>query len=146
MSNDPILWPSHAYIPGSNKRHAADAFDAIRATATDEQTPGQLASSAAFQHGLLYLDRGYYWEAHEVLEAVWLALPPDSDEKRFVQGLIQLANACLKQQMQRPNAVRRLCEISRDLFQALPPGQHMDKDVSAYLKQLDALEAKNMTI
>lgn len=136
------MWPSHAYVPGSNERHATDAFDAIRATATEDQTPEQLARSAAFQHGLLYLDNGYYWEAHEVLEAVWLALPHKSDEKRFVQALIQLANACLKEQMKRPNAVRRLCEISRELFITLPPGQLMGQPVSDYLKRVDSLESK----
>lgn len=105
--------PSHAYVPGRTERHAEDAFDAIRDTAAACMDADALAGSAAFLHGLAYLEQGFFWEAHEVLEPVWMALPEGSGARACVQGLIQLANAHLKARMEKPNAVRRLCAMAR---------------------------------
>ena len=71
-----------------------------------------LAGTAAWTAGWHYLRAGFFWEAHEVLEPVWMATRPDSPERQLVQGVIQIANAALKIEMQRPNAVRRLCDIA----------------------------------
>ncbi|MCC6000913.1 MAG: DUF309 domain-containing protein [Pararhodobacter sp.] len=107
----PIPLPSHAYVPGRTPRHPEGRFDALRATAMPGMTPQALAVSPAFCAGLLYLDQGYFWESHEVLEPVWLALPQGTAERHLVQALIQLANARLKARMDRPRAVARLGAI-----------------------------------
>jgi len=104
--------PSHAYVPGQNARHSEGAFDTIRDTAQPGMSDVELAASAAFQTGLRYLDQGYYWEAHEVLEPVWMACPPNAVSRSVVQGLIQLANARLKQKMEKPRAAGRLFAIA----------------------------------
>jgi uncharacterized protein len=44
---------------------------------------------AAYQRGLELLNRGEFFDAHEVLEDVWRAAP--AAEKKFLQGLIQVA-------------------------------------------------------
>lgn len=43
-----------------------------------------------FAEGAADYDAGRYFEAHEAWELLWRAMPAGSD-KRFVQGLIQLA-------------------------------------------------------
>ena len=88
--------PTHAYIPGVNERHPENAFDGIKSSVNAGDDIEQLEQCAAFRAGLQYLEAGFYWETHEVLEPVWMALPERSVEKRFIQGLIQLANGCLK--------------------------------------------------
>jgi hypothetical protein len=75
-------------------------------------SPAELAQTAAWHAGLVYLDAGYFWEAHEVLEPVWMETEPGSPARALVQGVIQIANAALKQRMVRPKAVRRLCDIA----------------------------------
>ena len=40
---------------------------------------------------------------------------PNAPERHMVQAVIQLANAALKREMGRPNAVRRLCDIAERL-------------------------------
>lgn len=72
-----------------------------------------LASSDAFRCGLESFGRRYYFEAHELLEAVWLRLPPASAERHLLRGLIQLSNAGLKARMGRANAARRILTLSR---------------------------------
>ncbi len=105
--------PHHAYIPGHNQRHPEGWFDDICHTARAGMSVDELTESIAFQTGQHYLESGFYWEAHEVLEPVWMALPEPSAERQLVQALIQFANAQLKIQMHRPKAALRLCQMVR---------------------------------
>lgn len=94
--------PDHKHIPGQNARHPEDAFDWIRDQAAAE------AGNAAWDYGLRLLLEGFCWEAHEVLEPVWMAAAPNSAEKAMAQAVIQLANAALKLDMGKPKAAVRL--------------------------------------
>ncbi|MCG6901176.1 MAG: DUF309 domain-containing protein [Rhodobacter sp.] len=104
--------PPYPYVPGATPRHPEGAFDAVRATARAGMDADALAASDAFQTGLRYLQAGYFWEAHEVLEPVWMACAPNSGARAFVQALIQFANARLKARMDRPAAAVRLCDLA----------------------------------
>lgn len=110
------VWPEYAYVPGRTPRHAEDAFDVVRQTAKANMSPEQLTECTAFRLGLRYLDAGFYWEAHELFEPVWMALPNPSAERQFVQCLIQIANGYLKVKMDKPKAASRLVTIARGLF------------------------------
>ena len=112
-------WPSHAYVPGLTERHPDDAFDDLKRTVRPGAAAHELAACEAFRTALRWLDAGYGWEAHELLEPVWMALPDGGAERRFVQALIQLANGRLKLAMARPKAALRLVRLAREL---LPPG------------------------
>lgn len=103
--------PDYAHVPGQTPRHPEALFDPIRASVSSAMTEAELAGSLAFITGLTYLDEGYFWEAHEVLEPVWMACPPESPARHCAQALIQIANAALKQSMGRENAVRRILVI-----------------------------------
>ena len=50
----------------------------------------------------------YYWESHEVLEAVWHAAGHDSPAGLLAQGVIQAAAALLKQSMGQGDSALRL--------------------------------------
>lgn len=102
--------PGHRYIPGETARHPEGAFDEMRAAA-----PERGAEGLAWAHGLRLLEEGFYWEAHEVLEAVWLALPPNAADRVMTQAVIQIANAGLKLLMKRPKAALRLCDEAERL-------------------------------
>ena len=72
------------------------------------------ADAQAFRYGVDLFNHGFFWEAHEVWEAVWLAAPPNSGRRQGVRALIQMANALLKRHMQKPRACRRLAdEVAR---------------------------------
>lgn len=103
-----IALPDRAYVPGEGARHPEGAFDHLRATARPGMSADALARSDAWRGGLWFLAQGYFWEAHEVIEPVWMALPPNSAERRMAQAVIQLANGALKLRMGRPGAAARL--------------------------------------
>ncbi|WP_420324527.1 DUF309 domain-containing protein [Mameliella sp.] len=133
--------PTHAHVPGQNARHPEGAFDHIRASARPGMTPAEMAESEAFRHGLFYIDSGFYWEAHEVLEPIWMALPEGQD-RRFLQALIQTANAFLKQEMMRPGAALRLCGIARELLPPSRDAQVMGIGAGRVHAMLDSLEVE----
>lgn len=116
MSPLPPNWrPSHAYAPGHNERHAEDLFDAIKQGAEDADL-SEIPQTDAWRFGLAFLREGYFWEAHEVLEPLWLTCPPNSAERLLLQGIIQLANAGLKQVMDKERAAERLLDQSERLI------------------------------
>lgn len=103
--------PARAFVPGQGAHPEQAQLSAIRATVAGV-APDLLAETPAWSFGLAFLRDGFFWEAHEVLEAVWLALPPNSAERVLCQGLIQLANAGLKRLMRRDGAAARLQQIA----------------------------------
>jgi len=106
-----VAVPTHAYVPGSNARHAEDWFDGVKQSVSPDMSIDALHLTAAWAAGLAYLKAGYFWECHEVLEAVWVQTHDGTAERDMVQALIQLANARLKLRMERPNAAWRLCNM-----------------------------------
>ncbi len=111
--------PPHAYVPGQTARHPEGLFDTIRDTARPGMTVEALGRCDAWLCGWEFLDAGFFWEAHEVWEPVWMALPPNSTERRFSQAAIQLANAELKLRMERPKAALRLCDLVEEQLSGL---------------------------
>jgi hypothetical protein len=110
-ASDPIPFPPHAYVPGKTPRHAEGWFDDIKSSVTEMTPNDRLHETRAFRAGMLFFEHRYYWECHEVLEAVWLRTKAHSVERHMVQALIQLANARLKLLMGKPRAARRLCDM-----------------------------------
>lgn len=133
--------PDHAYVPGKTVRHADGAFDDLLQGVTAGMSPDQLAATDAFRAGIVFLDAGYFWEAHEMFEPIWMVCPPGSAERQLMQGLIQYANAGLKNVMARPRAALRLCDIAQaHLMQA--GGADMPVDVVAIRVGVDSLRAR----
>ncbi len=127
MIEPPDYRPDWAYVPGETERHAEDLFDPIRETVWRGMTEKELASSKAFLIGMSYLDDGYFWEAHEVMEPVWLSCQPESPARHAVQALIQIANGALKLRMGKPNAVKRILVIVDTLIAQI--GKPDDEEV-----------------
>jgi hypothetical protein len=128
--------PTHKHIPGQNARHPEDAFDWIRDQAAAE------AGNAAWLYGLRLLREGFYWEAHEVLEPVWMASAPNSAEKAMAQAVIQLANAALKLDMGKPKAAVRLAGMVEALASDAARGGEsvLDVEVAVVSSAVDSIK------
>lgn len=129
-----IPTPPYAYIPGQTPRHDEALFAGLGASVDADD----LTQSLAWRAGLHYLERGFFWEAHEALEPVWMATAPNSAERHMVQALIQFANASLKAAMQRPKAVLRLCDIA-DEHLSFCKGSVMGLDVIIWSRNVQTL-------
>lgn len=107
--------PPHPYVPGKSKRHPQHLFEFLKAD-VDNLKVEELPDTCAWQYAEIFYQEGYFWEAHELLETVWLTCPPNSAEKIYVQGKIQSANAKLKQCMGQHKAAAKLLKDVEALF------------------------------
>ncbi len=68
-------------------------------------------------------NQGLFFEAHEVLEALWLLDRPGADGA-FYKGLIQLAGAFVHVQKGRPGPATALFGLARGNLSAYPKAHH----------------------
>ncbi|MEX0343370.1 MAG: DUF309 domain-containing protein [Rhizobiaceae bacterium] len=109
--------PKTAHVPGVNDRQSQMMLlEQVAAQSLSPTSDLTWRENPAWLYGLRLLRNGYYWEAHEVFEAVWMNAVPNSRERHLVQGVIHLANAALKVRMDRVDASLRLCELAEECF------------------------------
>ncbi|AAV96920.1 DUF309 domain-containing protein [Ruegeria pomeroyi] len=133
---------SDPYMPGLTARPPEDLFEALHQSVPNQLRPDSLAACPAWIAGWRLLELGYFWEAHEVWEPVWMALPPNDAARHAVRAAIQLANAALKLRMGRQGAAQRLCSLAREAAgrangAAAPEGWH-----DLFRTHLEAVEGR----
>ncbi|TLM65921.1 MAG: DUF309 domain-containing protein [Deltaproteobacteria bacterium] len=88
--------------PGGHAYHADEDY-------LPHFAPADWPTCEPYLYGVDLFNYGYYWEAHEAWEAVWLAAGDRSTRCGvFVQGLIQLAAAQLKRVIGSQSGARSL--------------------------------------
>ena len=122
--------PQWAYVPG--EADAEPDYETLwRAKAL---VPAQFfgyvpARHPALRYGIALNDAGYFWEAREILEAVWAAAPQGGRERVLLRACIQIATANLKLRMQKRSAPARLWgEALAAVDELLGRRQHADGD------------------
>ena len=105
--------PRWAYVPGISEHERADFETLARVAAlVPPRFNGYVpARHPALRYGIALNDRGYFWEAQEILEAVWAAAPQGGRERILLRACILIATANLRLRMQTAHvASRRLGE------------------------------------
>ncbi len=92
--------------------------------------------------GMALYHAGFFWEAHEAWEPLWLAAAPNSRERALLQGLIQLANGRLKLAMGRAAAARRIARLTSEHLGRASPGVVMGVDTAWAEAERACLEAE----
>ena len=114
---DDLALPRWTYIPGrSTSLGGADreTLERVKALVPSRFDRGVPADHAALMYGLTLNDQNYFWECHEVLEAIWKAALQSGHDRILLRALIQIANANLKHIMMQPRAVARLLQDALD--------------------------------
>ena len=106
--------PAYRYLPGETPHPITDPDG--HSYGVDQTVAGE--SPEAFCYGVDLYNAGYWWEAHEAWESVWLSITPNSAERHALRGMIQVANAFLKVHMLRAGAVRKLRTDIESCFDA----------------------------
>jgi hypothetical protein len=96
--------PEHAYVPGGNAHRPDTAASPTPSYLPDERW----RDNTEYLWGIDLYNHSFFWEAHEAWEGLWRAAERDAMQRRFLQGLIQCAAACLKAAMGDADACRRL--------------------------------------
>jgi predicted metal-dependent hydrolase len=109
-------FPPYRYLPfQGSSGHPHPHIDPSGHSYNEEEeylppfTPAEWRSCESYLYGIDLFNHGYWWEAHEALESVWLAAGQRSTPCGiFVQGLIQLAGAQLKRYIGEPCGAQSL--------------------------------------
>ena len=102
--------PRWAYVPGESQQADADhdTLAQIKVLVPSRFGDYVPARHPALRYGITLNDRGYFWEAQEILEAVWAAAPQGGRERILLRACILIATANLRLRMQKPHATARL--------------------------------------
>lgn len=108
--------PTVRHRPGSGTAPDLAALDAVKVLGPGRTEAAAWGANQPYLYGTELFEAGFYWEAHEVWEPVWMNAIPNSAERRLLQALIQYTNAALKRDMGRDRAAQRLlAETARHL-------------------------------
>lgn len=109
--------PPYRYVPGLDPhpfRHVGGhLYTDGSAPVEAPWQPGPWRQDPRWLHGLDLFDQRYYWESHEVFEALWHQVEPNSALGQGLQGLIQAGASVLKRHMGQPRAADRLHGVAR---------------------------------
>ncbi len=118
-----IALPTHVHIPTTGSRPDLAPLEMARQLAPRVTQATNWKQNIAYLYGHDLMRAGYYWEAHEVWETVWLATGANCPERLLLRMLIQNANAQLKRKMGRLAAADKLdvqiAELRSDLSSRL---------------------------
>ncbi|MFT6397973.1 MAG: hypothetical protein ACJAYU_002728 [Bradymonadia bacterium] len=89
-------FPDYAYLPGHRPHPRRDQSGHSFGLAEPEAEWPVAFDSRLLLHAEALFDAGYYWEAHEAWEAVWLAAGRAGSEAELMQGLIKWAALAIK--------------------------------------------------
>ncbi|HEY4204393.1 MAG TPA: DUF309 domain-containing protein [Xanthobacteraceae bacterium] len=108
ISSAGFLFPGWAFTPGETLQADHERLAPVKALVPARFEGFVPARHPALRYGLALNDAGFFWECHEILEAVWAAAPQGGRERILLRACIQTANGNLKLKMQRANAAARL--------------------------------------
>ncbi|HEX3726835.1 MAG TPA: DUF309 domain-containing protein, partial [Pirellulales bacterium] len=114
-----IPFPPYSYVTGRSPHPTSDPAGHSFGHLVPKPLP---VAPADWRHSREYLlgcdlfNFGYYWEAHEVWEALWQACGRAGTAADFLKGLIKLAAAGVKVREGRPAGVARHAARAGQLF------------------------------
>ena len=105
---DDLPLPRWVYVPGRGGEPDRQTLDRVKTLLPARFIDGVPADLPALRYGLALNDAGFFWECHEILEAIWKVAPQGGRDRILLRACIQIANANLKQAIGKPRAAARL--------------------------------------
>jgi predicted metal-dependent hydrolase len=112
--------PPYAYVPGQQPHPRRDprGHGFRPPTSHGDADLAAWRDSACFLAGVDLFNEGYYWEAHEAWEALWLAAGRQGPAVALLRGLIVLAASGVKWRQGRQAAASRMAHRAARIFEA----------------------------
>lgn len=118
FTNTPF--PPYRFIPGRHPHPVAHPLghsyrpQGLPDPHIEPVPPESWARSQPYLYGCDLYNHGFWWEAHEAWEGLWRVVPVDSAQRRYLQGLIQIAAIHLQLFQGHAEGVARLRTTSRE--------------------------------
>lgn len=120
-------FPPYAYVPGhwphptrDPQGHSYGRPEIVAQPLSDN--PDTWPHNEVFVHALDLFDHGYYWEAHEGLEALWIAAGRQGPIADLLSALIKLAAAAIKVRQGKPDSAAKLTMQAGERLDDVRPG------------------------
>ena len=113
-------FPAYSYVPGRFPHPTSDPRGHSYGAAHERETldENRWAECRTYLRGIDLFNHGYYWEAHEAWESLWLAADRQGRAAIFLKGLIKLAAAGVKSREGRSHGVHSHAARASELLQA----------------------------
>lgn len=128
-----VPFPPYAFIPGQQPHPVTDSRGhSFGKPHSDPEPldPSRPGRSTLFLTAIDLFNAGYYWEAHEVWEGLWIKAGRQGELADFLKGLIKLAAAGVKVREGQIVGVERHARRALELFLKLRT--HQPADQSTY--------------
>ncbi len=100
-------------------------------------SPDDWHTCVPYLYGIDLFNHGYWWEAHEAFETVWLAAGQKSTRCGiFVQGLIQLAGAQLKRFTKEQRGAQSLTKSGVEKL-SLAEEIYLGIEIDSFIKEVE---------
>jgi predicted metal-dependent hydrolase len=113
-----VSFPAYAFIPGQHPHPRRDPKGHSYGVA--EPTPDAVSKSEDYRYAVDLYNFGYWWECHEVLEGLWRAVGPKTEQGSFFQAVIDLAAGNLKLRMGKDSSAITLWSSALARLDTLP--------------------------
>ena len=133
-------FPPYTYVPGKQPHPVSDPRGHMYGQHDQEPPPLdplQWALSETYLYAVDLFNHGYYWEAHEAWESLWLAADRTGPTAEFLKGLIKLAAAGVKRLEGNPVGVERHTNRAIELLSGVTQdspcfaGVHLERSLKA---------------
>lgn len=142
-------FPPYTHVPGRTPHPVSDPAGHSYGRTTEPPQrfdPAEWRTCHAYLFGIDLFNHGYYWEAHEAWESLWLAAGRTGPVADFLKGLIKLAAAGVKAAEGNRDGARSHAKRAAELFRASAPlgDRVMGLDRSELERVADVSEIKLM--
>jgi uncharacterized protein len=117
-----IPFPPYAFVPGRHPHPVTDSRGHQFGQSPGPPLPLNPEfprASRAFLYAIDLFNAGFYWEAHETWEGLWIAAGRGGQIADFLKGLIKLAAAGVKAREGQPVGVQRHAKRAAELFRSV---------------------------
>jgi len=131
--------PKFRYIPGQGP-HPSHLAKGSHLPELPPPVPLSVESwqdSVHYRYALDLFNYGYWWEAHEVLEILWVLAKRETPMGTFLQGLIQISAALLKESQSLHEAALHLAAKGFPKFRT-KSGVFLGLEVEPFLGEVEA--------
>ena len=138
-------FPSYRFIPGKAPHPTRDPEGHSYNKPLEKLEPFELDQwqyCDEYLYGIDLFNHGYWWEAHEALEAVWVAAGRQTETGLFIQGLIQVAVAHLKRFQGFNDVAIRMATAGLDKMKYIK-GVYLGIDVTTFRHEVKLYCANN---
>lgn len=121
-----LAFPAYAFVPNRHPHPVTDPQGhqfGLPEEACEPLDPNQPDTSREYLFAIDLFNAGYYWEAHEAWEGLWIAAGRQGLVADFLKGLIKLAAAGVKAREGQANGVVRHATRAAELFQQVSSQQ-----------------------